>query len=108
MRTGEQVSVGTTTDDLDAFAHDVPVELRAYPSDLHDKDDTKSICTSVNGVICHGILDSRPREDGDISRPSAEFEHTVVVTDTGADILTVTTDGHSAAGTFDTIGVPSS
>ena len=36
------------------------------PSDLHYKGYTKSICTSVNGVICHGIPDDRPLEDGDI------------------------------------------
>jgi methionyl aminopeptidase len=66
IRTGEQVMVGTTTEQLDAFAHDVYVELGAYPSDLHYRGFTKSICTSVNGVICHGIPDDRALEDGDI------------------------------------------
>ena len=66
IRTGEQVAVGRTTDELDAFAHAVYVELGAYPSDLHYKGFTKSICTSVNGVICHGVPDDRPLENGDI------------------------------------------
>lgn len=66
LRTGEQVGVGVTTDDLDRFAHDVYVELGAYPSDLHYQGFPKSICTSVNGVVCHGIPDDRPLEDGDI------------------------------------------
>ncbi len=66
IRTGELVAVGTTTDELDAVAHSIYVELGAYPSDLHYQGYTKSICTSVNGVICHGIPDDRPLEDGDI------------------------------------------
>ncbi|MGA9276872.1 type I methionyl aminopeptidase [Ilumatobacter sp.] len=66
LRTGEQDAVGVTTERLDVFAHDVYVELGAYPSDLHYRGFTKSICTSVNGVICHGIPDDRPLEDGDI------------------------------------------
>ncbi|MEP1123145.1 MAG: type I methionyl aminopeptidase [Ilumatobacter sp.] len=237
LRTGEQVGIGVTTDDLDRVAHDVYVELGAYPSDLHYRGFPKSICTSVNGVVCHGIPDDRPLEEGDIinidvtayidgmhgdtsatfhvgtptaalaglvdttrdatlrgiaairpfeplqriaeaiepfaesrgysvvreygghgigesfhgaphvshhvdrrddsivvpgmtftvepmlcsgrarfhqaadgwtehaddNRPSAQFEHTVLVTDTGAEILTVTTDGRTAAGTLDTV-----
>ena len=66
VRTGEHVAVGVTTDELDAIAHDVYVELGAYPSDLHYRGYIKSICTSVNGVVCHGIPDDRPLEDGDI------------------------------------------
>ncbi len=66
LRTGDQVGVGVTTEDLDRFAHDLYVELGAYPSDLHYRGFPKSICTSVNGVVCHGIPDDRPLEDGDI------------------------------------------
>lgn len=66
LRTGEHVAVGRTTDELDEFAHDVYVELGAYPSTLHYRGFTKSICTSVNGVICHGIPDDRPLQEGDI------------------------------------------
>lgn len=42
-------------------------------------------------------------EHANDNRPSAQFEHTVLVTDTGAEILTVTNDGHTAAGTLDTL-----
>ena len=65
-RTGEQVAAGVTTDDLDRFAHDCYLEHGAYPSDLHYRGFPKSICTSVNGVVCHGIPDDRPLRDGDI------------------------------------------
>jgi len=63
------VAPGVTTDALDVVAHEAYVELGAYPSTLHyggSRLYTKSICTSVNGVICHGIPDSRPLEEGDI------------------------------------------
>lgn len=66
LRTGAAADVGVTTEELDALAHDTYIELGAYPSTLHYKGFTKSICTSVNGVICHGIPDSRPLADGDI------------------------------------------
>lgn len=66
LRTGRAVEPGVTTEELDAIAHATYIELGAYPSTLHYKGFTKSICTSVNGVICHGIPDSRPLEDGDI------------------------------------------
>lgn len=70
LRTGAAVEVGVTTDELDAVAHGAYVDLGAYPSTLgypsRDKTPSaKSICTSVNGVICHGIPDSRPLADGD-------------------------------------------
>ncbi len=64
--TGEAVEPGVTTAELDAVAHAAYVERGAYPSTLGYKGFTKSICTSVNGVICHGIPDSRPLEEGDI------------------------------------------
>ncbi len=71
LRTGAAVDVGVTTDELDAVAHRAYIELGAYPSTLgypsrSKAPYTKSICTSVNGVICHGIPDSRPLEDGDV------------------------------------------
>jgi methionyl aminopeptidase len=57
---------GVTTDELDAIAHATYVELGAYPSTLEYNGFPKSICTSVNGVLCHGIPDDRPLADGDI------------------------------------------
>ena len=66
LRTGEALRPGVTTDELDAVAHATYIELGAYPSTLQYKGFRKSICTSVNGVICHGVPDSRALEDGDI------------------------------------------
>jgi methionyl aminopeptidase len=57
---------GVTTDDLDQVVHEFLIDHRAYPSTLGYRGFPKSCCTSVNEVICHGIPDSRPLEDGDI------------------------------------------
>lgn len=66
LRAGAAVAPGVTTDQLDAIAHDTYLELGAYPSTLGYRGFPKSICTSVNGVICHGIPDDRLLRDGDI------------------------------------------
>lgn len=63
---GEQVRPGVTTDELDRIAHEAYVGRGAYPSTLSYKGFPKSICTSVNEVVCHGIPDDRPLEEGDI------------------------------------------
>jgi methionyl aminopeptidase len=63
---GEEIAPGVTTDHLDAVGHRVTVERGAYPSPLNYRHFPKSLCTSVNEVICHGIPDDRPLEDGDI------------------------------------------
>jgi methionyl aminopeptidase len=60
------VAPGVTTDELDALAHDFLVSHGAYPSTLGYRSYPKSVCTSVNEVICHGIPDARPLQDGDI------------------------------------------
>lgn len=66
LAAGAAVRPGITTDALDRIAHAAYIDRGAYPSDLHYNGFTKSICTSVNGVICHGIPDDRPLESGDI------------------------------------------
>jgi methionyl aminopeptidase len=63
---GEHVRPGMTTDEIDVFVHDLTIERGAYPSPLNYHGYPKSVCTSVNDVICHGIPDSRKLEDGDI------------------------------------------
>lgn len=63
---GKEVQVGRTTEHLDAIGHELIISANAYPSPLNYRGFPKSICTSVNNVVCHGIPDSRPLEDGDI------------------------------------------
>ncbi|MCC2593482.1 type I methionyl aminopeptidase [Tessaracoccus sp. OS52] len=60
------IAPGVTTDQLDAVAHEYMLDHGAYPSALGYRAFPKSICTSVNEVICHGIPDARPLEDGDL------------------------------------------
>ncbi|WP_068396533.1 type I methionyl aminopeptidase [Kribbia dieselivorans] len=62
----EAIAPGVTTDALDRIAHEYMCDHGAYPSCLGYRGFRKSICTSVNEVICHGIPDDRPLEDGDI------------------------------------------
>ena len=66
LHVGEKVTPGITTDKLDQIAHDEIVRLGAYPSPLNYRGFPKSVCTSVNEVVCHGIPDSRQLQDGDI------------------------------------------
>lgn len=63
---GSHVTPGITTDEIDAIVHAELIERNAYPSPLNYRGFPKSVCTSVNEVICHGIPDSRPLLDGDI------------------------------------------
>jgi methionyl aminopeptidase len=60
------VRPGITTDEIDAITHQAYIDLGGYPSTLNYHGYPKSLCTSVNEVICHGIPDSRPLADGDI------------------------------------------
>jgi methionyl aminopeptidase len=63
---GKLVRPGITTEELDAVAHEEAISRGAYPSTLNYHGYPKSLCTSVNEVICHGIPDSRALEEGDI------------------------------------------
>jgi methionyl aminopeptidase len=60
------VRPGITTDELDRIAHERTLELNAYPSPLNYMGFPKSICTSINEVVVHGIPDSRRLVEGDI------------------------------------------
>ena len=57
---------GVTTDEVDRVGHEFLLDHGAYPSTLGYRGFPKSLCTSVNEVVCHGIPDDRPLEDGDI------------------------------------------
>lgn len=63
---GSLVEPGVTTDEIDRLAHEFICDHGAYPSTVGYRGFTKSICTSVNEVICHGIPDARRLEDGDL------------------------------------------
>ena len=62
----ELVKPGVTTDEIDAYVHELTIKAGGYPSPLGYRGFPKSVCTSVNEVICHGIPDDRPLRDGDI------------------------------------------
>lgn len=57
---------GVTTDELDRIGHEFIVSQGAYPSTLGYRGYPKSLCSSVNEVICHGIPDNTVLQDGDI------------------------------------------
>lgn len=69
---GRHVAPGVTTDELDRVGHEFLCDHGAYPSTLgypgtgHSPPYPKSLCTSINEVICHGIPDSTVLHDGDI------------------------------------------
>jgi methionyl aminopeptidase len=63
---GAAIRPGITTDELDVIGHNYMVELGAYPSTLGYRGYPKSVCTSINEVICHGIPDTTILVDGDI------------------------------------------
>lgn len=63
---GAAVAPGVTTEEVDRVGHEFLLDHGAYPSTLGYRGFPKSLCTSVNEVVCHGIPDSRPLEDGDL------------------------------------------
>jgi len=64
---GEHVGPGVATDELDRICHDFIVgEQQAIPACLNYRGFPKSICTSVNHVVCHGIPNERRLKNGDI------------------------------------------
>lgn len=64
---GSLIVEGATTDSVDRATHAFVVErLGCYPSPLGYAGFPKSICTSINEVLCHGIPDSRPLRSGDV------------------------------------------
>ena len=63
---GRHIRPGVTTDELDRIGHDFLIANGAYPSTLGYRGFPKSLCSSVNEVICHGIPDTTVLADGDI------------------------------------------
>jgi methionyl aminopeptidase len=63
---GERIRAGMTTDEINVLVHDDTLRRGAYPAPLNYHGFPKSVCTSVNEVVCHGIPGLRTLKDGDI------------------------------------------
>ena len=66
MAVGSIIQPGVTTEDINTFVHDYIVSHGAWPSPLNYKGFPKSVCTSVNECVCHGIPGAQVLQDGDI------------------------------------------
>ena len=97
IEVGKAVSVGITTDELDRIGHDACIARGAYPSPLNYRGFPKSICTSVNEIICHGFPDSRKLENGDIVNVDVTAYIEGVHGDTNATFLVGDVDDASVA-----------
>ncbi len=65
-KVASHIEPGVSTDELDRIGHEFLCDHDAYPSTLGYKGYPKSLCSSINEVICHGIPDSTELRDGDI------------------------------------------
>lgn len=60
------IKPGVTTQEIDDFVYQFGVENNAYPATLNYRGFTKSCCTSINHVVCHGIPNEKPLREGEI------------------------------------------
>ena len=95
VEAGHSVRPGVTTDRIDAVVHEATIARGGYPSPLNYRGYPKSVCTSVNEVICHGIPDSRPLADGDIVNIDVTIFLDGVHGDTSVTFLVGEADDHS-------------
>lgn len=63
---GEKVEPGVTTEALDKLAFEFGMDHGALPACLNYRGYSKTICTSINHVVCHGIPNDKPLREGDI------------------------------------------
>jgi methionyl aminopeptidase len=92
---GRHVVPGVTTDELDRIGHEFLCDHGAYPSTLGYRGYPKSLCTSLNEVICHGIPDDTVIEEGDIVNVDITAYIGGVHGDTNATFLAGTVDEES-------------
>jgi methionyl aminopeptidase len=92
----QAIRPGATTDELDAICHEECIRRGGYPSPLNYNAFPKSLCTSVNEVICHGIPDDRALRDGDIVNLDVTIYLDGVHGDTNATFPVGTIDPDSA------------
>ncbi len=60
------VKPGVTTNEIDRFVFEFGMDQGAFPATLNYRGYTKSTCTSINHVVCHGIPNEKPLREGDI------------------------------------------
>ncbi|MGH3273618.1 MAG: type I methionyl aminopeptidase [Streptosporangiaceae bacterium] len=92
---GRHIVPGVTTDELDRVGHEFLIAAGAYPSTLGYRGYPKSLCTSLNEVICHGIPDDTTVADGDIVNIDITAYIGGVHGDTNATFLAGTVDEES-------------
>jgi methionyl aminopeptidase len=63
---GQWAKAGVTTNEIDKIVHEYTLAAGAIPAPLGYHGYPKSVCTSVNSMICHGVPDDTPLKDGDI------------------------------------------
>lgn len=94
------IQPGMTTEDIDRIVYEYTIQNHAKPAPLHYKGFPKSVCVSVNEVICHGIPGKRILQDGDIVNVDvtpilngyyADANKTFFVGTPGADALKIVT-----------------
>ena len=87
--------VGVTTDEIDRIVHEACIQYSVYPSPLNYRGFPKSVCTSINEVICHGIPDTRPIRDGDIINVDISIYHQSIHSDVSETwLVTATPEKH--------------
>jgi len=91
----DNIKPGVTTDELDRIGHEFMLDHGAYPSTLGYRGFPKSLCTSINEVICHGIPDDTVVRDGDIINIDITAFKDGVHGDTDATYLVGTVDEES-------------
>jgi methionyl aminopeptidase len=66
LAVGDMIRPGLTTDEINTFVHQDTVRRGGWPAPLNYKGFPKSVCTSINDVVCHGIPGAQVLENGDI------------------------------------------
>jgi len=66
LHVGEKLRVGMSTDEIDRIVHEHTLSQGARPAPLNYKGFPKSVCTSINETVCHGIPDRTVLRNGDI------------------------------------------
>jgi methionyl aminopeptidase len=81
---GERIRAGMTTEEINTFVHEDTLRRGAYPAPLNYHGYPKSVCTSVNDVVCHGIPGPRVLKDGDIVNVDVTTKYNGFFGDTSA------------------------